>query len=141
MNRLSISRKKGTTTVLQFSTGISQLRWKNFESLATNMGTVRRFNERHGLTVRTWVDITRPISKGPVVLLKVVTNYGTSLSSDAVVDLCEDAETSFGKRGKWYISNANESLCDDYYISLPKKKKKSKKTTGATSSEDGKRSE
>ncbi|KAF9258165.1 hypothetical protein L218DRAFT_990673 [Marasmius fiardii PR-910] len=105
--------------------------------------TVERFNRRHGLDVRTWVGITRPIAKGSIVLLKVVTNYGTSLSSDAVVDLCEDVETSFGKRGKWYISNANEFFQNDYCISLPNKKKtkKTKKTTESTSPEVEKPSE
>ncbi|KAF9258163.1 hypothetical protein L218DRAFT_1080540 [Marasmius fiardii PR-910] len=75
--------------------------------------TTRMFNERHGLDVRTWIDISFPVSKEPVVLLKVLTNYGTILSPDAVLDLCEDVESSFGKRGKWYISDANESLWND----------------------------
>ncbi|KAF9259099.1 hypothetical protein L218DRAFT_963864 [Marasmius fiardii PR-910] len=52
------------------------------------------------------------------MLLKVTTNYRTILSPDAMLDLCEDVESSFGKEGKRYISNANESFRDDYYISL-----------------------
>ncbi|KAF9258166.1 hypothetical protein L218DRAFT_1005263 [Marasmius fiardii PR-910] len=78
--------------------------------------TAERFNERHGLGSRTRVDITLPATKEGVVLVKVLTNYGTSLSRDALLDLCENVESSFGKRGKWYISNANKSFCDDYYI-------------------------
>ncbi|KAF9259105.1 hypothetical protein L218DRAFT_676926 [Marasmius fiardii PR-910] len=76
------------------------------------------FNERHGLGIRTWVDISLPVSKKPVVLLKVTTNYRTSLSPDALLDLCEDVESSFGKRGRRYISNANKFFWNDYCISL-----------------------
>ncbi|KAF9259102.1 hypothetical protein L218DRAFT_676933 [Marasmius fiardii PR-910] len=162
MNRLMsyrrITHRRSTTTLLDWGVTITTKELEEFgnkyglrstnpnvpltvpECGAVLTRTIKRFNKRHGLGVRAWTNISFPVSKEPVVLLKVLTNYGTGLSPDAVLDLCEDVETSFGKRGKWYISDTNKSFCDDYYISLPKKKK-AKKTMKSTSAEDVKSSE
>ncbi|KAG7097859.1 hypothetical protein E1B28_005171 [Marasmius oreades] len=95
--------------------------------------TMRRFNLKYGLGPETRLFGRLPVTKEDIVLYRITSNYERHVPADKVDALMDELEEVFGKHGKWYISDDNESFSGNYKISLPPKSE----DTEASTSEEG----
>ncbi|KAK7049439.1 hypothetical protein VNI00_006045 [Paramarasmius palmivorus] len=81
---------------------------------------LKKFNDRYKLHIPgKRVEVNNPCSDQCLALFKVSTNYDLCVPEDKVMEILDVLEETLGQPAKWYLSNDNEVLEDDYSIHIP----------------------